>query len=76
MVTKSDPIVVAFVGQTGEGYGMDISAGMVNVTKRRLEEAGLGAASASISRPYSSLVGSFCGLPRLRLAALFSPTQK
>lgn len=29
------------VGQTGKAYGVDISSGMVEVTKRRLEKAGL-----------------------------------
>jgi ubiquinone/menaquinone biosynthesis C-methylase UbiE len=35
-------IIAELVGQMGKGYGIDISDGMKEITKRRLEKAGLG----------------------------------
>ena len=33
--------IAELIGQTGKAYGIDISAGMMEITKRRLEKAGL-----------------------------------
>ena len=33
--------IAEFIGQTGKVYGIDISSGMIEITKKRLEKAGL-----------------------------------